>query len=157
MADFTYIWTDQGWLYFAVVLDLFSRRIVGWSMSAEMTAQLVTDALVMAIWRRGRPQELLHHSDQGSQYTSEQFQRLLKDQGITCSMSRSGNVWDNSAMESFFSSLKIERVHRRIYATREEAKADLFDYVERFYNPHRRHSTLGYLSPADYENTAGSA
>jgi putative transposase len=157
VADFTYIWTDQGWLYFAVVLDLFSRRIVGWSMSAEMTAQLVTDALVMAIWRRGRPQELLHHSDQGSQYTSEQFQRLLKDQGITCSMSRSGNVWDNSAMESFFSSLKIERVHRRIYATREEAKADLFDYVERFYNPHRRHSTLGYLSPADYENTAGSA
>ena len=157
VADFTYIWTDQGWLYFAVVLDLFSRRIVGWSMSAEMTAQLVTDALVMAIWRRGRPQELLHHSDQGSQYTSEQFQRLLTDQGITCSMSRSGNVWDNSAMESFFSSLKIERVHRRVYATREEAKADLFDYVERFYNPRRRHSTLGYLSPADYENTAGSA
>lgn len=157
VADFTYIWTDQGWLYFAVVLDLFSRRIVGWSMSAEMTAQLVTDALVMAIWRRGRPRELLHHSDQGSQYTSEQFQRLLTDQGITCSMSRSGNVWDNSAMESFFSSLQIERVHRRIYATREEAKADLFDYVERFYNPRRRHSTLGYLSPADYENTAGSA
>ena len=121
-----------------------------------MTAQLVTDALVMALWRRGKPRELLHHSDQGSQYSSEQFQRLLTDQGITCSMSRSGNVWDNSAMESFFSSLKIERVHRKVYATRDQAKADMFDYVERFYNPTRRHSTLGYLSPAEYENAAGS-
>ncbi len=134
VADFTYIWTQEGWLYFAVVLDLFSRRIVGWSMNHEMTAQLVTDALVMAIWRRGRPKELLHHSDQGSQYSSEQFQALLTELGITCSMSRRGDVWDNSAMEAFFSSLKIERVHRRVYSTRQEAKADLFDYVERFYN-----------------------
>ncbi|MFO1457311.1 MAG: IS3 family transposase [Steroidobacteraceae bacterium] len=157
VADFTYIWTDEGWLYVAAVMDLFSRRIVGWSMSSQMTAQLVTDALLMAIWRRGRPQELLHHSDQGSQYTSELFQRLLADQGITCSMSRSGNVWDNSAMESFFSSLKTERVHRKMYRTRDEAKADVFDYVERFYNPRRRHSTIGYLSPADYEEAAGSA
>ena len=156
VADFTYIWTDEGWLYFAAVLDLYSRRVVGWSMSSQMTAQLVTDALVMALWRRGKPRELLHHSDQGSQYSSEQFQRLLTDQGITCSMSRSGNVWDNSAMESFFSSLKIERVHRKVYATRDQAKADMFDYVERFYNPTRRHSTLGYLSPAEYENAAGS-
>jgi len=109
VADFTYIWTDEGWLYAAVVLDLFSRRIVGWSMSATMTAQLVTDALVMALWRRGKPEQLMHHSDQGSQYQSEQFQRLLSDHGITCSMSRTGNVWDNSAMESFFSSLKTER------------------------------------------------
>ena len=155
VADFTYIWTSEGWLYFAVVLDLFSRRIVGWSMSSEMTSQLVTDALIMAIWRRGRPRELLHHSDQGSQYTSEQFQRLLGDQGITCSMSRSGDVWDNSAMESFFSSLKIERVHRRHYQTRDQAKADLFDYVERFYNPYRRHSTIGYVSPAEFERAAG--
>jgi putative transposase len=122
VADFTYIWTHEGWLYFAVVLDLFSRLIVGWSMSNRMTAQLVTDALVMAIWRRGRPQALLHHSDQGSQYASEQFQRLLADHGITCSMSRAGEVWDDSAMESFFSSLKIERVNRRVYATRDEAK-----------------------------------
>lgn len=157
VADFTYIWTGEGWLYFAVVLDLFSRRIVGWSMNEQMTAQLVTDALLMALWRRGRPQELLHHSDQGSQYTSEQFQRLLADQGITCSMSRSGDVWDNSAMESFFSSLKTERVHRKVYQTREQAKADVFDYVERFYNPYRRHSTNGYLSPAEYEDAASSA
>ena len=154
VADFTYIWTEEGWLYFAVVLDLFSRRIVGWSMSQTMHAQLVTDALVMALWRRGRPEELLHHSDQGSQYQSEEFQRVLTDHGITCSMSRQGNVWDNSAMESFFSSLKIERVHRKVYRTRDEARADLFDYVERFYNPRRRHSTLGYLSPADYEEAA---
>jgi putative transposase len=154
VADFTYIWTGEGWLYFAVVLDLFSRRIVGWSMNEQMTAQLVIDALLMALWRRGRPQELLHHSDQGSQYTSEQFQGLLADQGITCSMSRSGDVWDNSAMESSFSSLKTERVHRKVYQTREQAKADVFDYVERFYNPYRRHSTIGYVSPADYESSA---
>ena len=157
VADFTYIWTDEGWLYFAVVLDLFSRRIVGWAASSEMTAQLVTDALVMALWRRGKPLELLHHSDQGSQYTSELFQRLLADNGITCSMSRSGDVWDNSAMESFFSSLKTERCSRKVYSTRDQARADVFDYVERFYNPRRRHSTLGYLSPAEYEQAATSA
>lgn len=109
IADFTYLWTAEGWLYVAAVIDLFSRRVVGWSMSAAMTAQLVTDALLMAVWRRGRPDALLHHSDQGSQYTSEQFQRLMADHGIVCSMSRSGNVWDNAAMESFFSSLKTER------------------------------------------------
>lgn len=136
-----HIWTTEGWLYFAVVLDLYSRRVVGWSMSEQMTAQLVTDALVMALWRRGRPRELLHHSDQGSQYTSEQFQRLLGEHGITCSMSRSGDVWDNSAIEGFFSGLKKERVNRKSYQTREQAKADVFDYVERFYNPYRRHST----------------
>ena len=100
IADFTYIWTAEGWLYVAAVVDLFSRRVVGWSMSASMTAQLVTDALVMAIWRRGKPRALLHHSDRGSQYTSEQFQRLMADHGVTCSMSRSGNCWDNAAMES---------------------------------------------------------
>ena len=154
VADFTYIWTEEGWLYFAVVMDLFSRRIVGWAMSSEMTAQLVTDALVMAIWRRGKPQELLHHSDQGSQYTSEQFQRLLSEQGITCSMSRRGDVWDNAAMESFFSSLKSERVNGKIYSTRNQAKADVFDYVERFYNTRRRHSTIGFVSPAEYERAS---
>ena len=150
-ADISYIWTAEGWLYVAVVLDLFSRRIVGWSMSASMTAQLVIDALTMALWRRGRPDALLHHSDQGSQYTSEAFQRLLADHGVDCSMSRSGNCWDNAAMESFFSSLKTERVSRRIYRTRDEAKADVFDYIERFYNPKRRHSTIGYLSPIEFE------
>jgi len=157
VADFTYIWTAEGWLYVAAVIDLFSRRVVGWSMSDTMTAQLVTDALIMAIWRRGKPDALLHHSDQGSQYTSEQFQRLMADNGVTCSMSRSGNVWDNAAMESFFSSLKTERIGKKVYRTRAQAKADVFDYVECFYNPTRRHSTLGYLSPIDFERKAGVA
>jgi putative transposase len=157
VADFTYIWTAEGWLYVAAVIDLFSRRVVGWSMSDTMTAQLVTDALIMAIWRRGKPDALLHHSDQGSQYTSEQFQRLMADNGVTCSMSRSGNVWDNAAMESFFSSLKTERVGKKVYRTRAQAKADVFDYIECFYNPTRRHSTLGYLSPIDFEMEAGVA
>jgi putative transposase len=154
VADFTYIWTAQGWLYVAAVIDLFSRRVVGWSMSDTMTAQLVTDALVMAIWRRGKPDALLHHSDQGSQYTSEQFQRLMADNGVSCSMSRSGNCWDNAAMESFFSSLKIERIARKTYRTRNQAKQDVFDYIERFYNPTRRHSTLGYISPMEFERQA---
>ena len=157
IADFTYIWTAEGWLYVAAVIDLFSRRVVGWSMSASMTAQLVTDALLMAIWRRGRPGALLHHSDQGSQYTSEEFRRLMEDNGVTCSMSRSGNVWDNAAMESFFSTLKTERTARKTYRTRDHAKADVFDYIERFYNPKRRHSTLGYLSPVEFERKAGLA
>lgn len=151
VADFTYLWTAEGWLYVAVVLDLYSRRAVGWSMQSEMTSQLVTDALMMAVWRRGKPDALLHHSDRGSQYTSDAFQRLLGDLGVTCSMSRSGNVWDNSAMESFFSSLKTERTARKVYRSRSDAKADVFDYIERFYNPTRRHSTLGYLSPIQYE------
>jgi len=157
VADFTYIWTAEGWLYVAAVIDLFSRRVVGWSMSATMTAQLVTDAMMMAIWRRGKPDALLHHSDQSSQYTSEQFQRLMADNGVTCSMSRSGNVWDNAAMESFFSSLKTERIARKTYRTRNQAKAEVFDYIERFYNPTRRHSTLGYLSPIDFERQANVA
>jgi putative transposase len=155
IADFTYIWTAEGWLYVAAVIDLFSRRVVGWSMSASMTAELVTDALVMAIWRRGKPEALIHHSDRGSQYTSDQFQRLMTDHGVTCSMSRSGNVWDNAAMESFFSSLKTERIARKVYRTRDEARADVFDYVERFYNTKRRHSTIGYLSPMEFEMKAG--
>ena len=154
VADFTYLWTAEGWLYVAAVVDLFSRRVVGWSMSATMTAQLVTDALVMAIWRRGKPETVLHHSDRGSQYTSEPFQRLLADHGVTCSMSRAGNVWDNAAMESFFSSLKTERTAAKTYRTRAQAKADVFEYIERFYNPTRRHSTLGYLSPMEFEMQA---
>jgi putative transposase len=151
VADFTYIWTAEGWLYAAAVLDLYSRRIVGWSMHDSMTSQLVADALMMAVWRRGKPVQLLHHSDQGSQYTSEHFQALLREQGITCSMSRTGAVWDNSAMESFFSSLKIEKTSRKVYRTRTQARADVFDYIERFYNPVRRHSTLGYVSPLEFE------
>jgi putative transposase len=157
IADFTYIWTAEGWLYVSAVIDLFSRRVVGWSMSAGMTAQLVADALLMAIWRRGKPNALLHHSDQGSQYSSEQFQRLMADSGIVCSMSRSGNVWDNAAMESFFSSLKTERTARKNYRTRNEATADVFDYIERFYNTTRRHSTIGYVSPVEFERKLGLA
>jgi len=152
VADFTYIDTAEGWLFLAVVLDLYSRRAVGWSMSATMTAQLVIDALLMAIWRRGRPREVLHHSDQGSQYTAEDFQRLLAHHGLECSMSRKGDCWDNAAMESFFSTMKTERVYRRPrYRTHDEARADAFDYIERFYNPTRRHSTLGQISPMQYE------
>ena len=135
-------------------------------MKAERDATLVMDALMMAFagllepvaqpahWRRGKADALLHHSDQGSQYTSEQFQRLLADNGITCSMSRAGNVWDNSAMESFFSSLKTERTNRKVYRTRDEARADVFDYIERFYNLRRRHSKLGYISPMEFEARA---
>ena len=156
VADFTYIWTAEGWLYVAVVLDLYSRKEVGWSMQASMTSQLVADALMMAVWRRGKPAALMHHSDQGSQYTSEHFQQLLKEQGITCSMSRAGEVWDNSAMESFFSSMKTERIARKVYRSREEARADVFDYIERFYNPTRRHSTIGYVSPVQFEQAQGA-
>jgi putative transposase len=141
----------------AAVIDLFSRRVVGWSMNTAMTTQLVADAPMMAIWRRGKPDALLHHSDRGSQYTSEQFQRLMVDHGVVCSMSRSGNVWDNAAMESFFSSLKTERTARKMYRSRNEAKADVFDYIERFYNPKRRHSTIGYMSPMEFERQAGLA
>jgi putative transposase len=144
IADFTYIWTAEGWLYVSAVIDLFSRRVVGWSMSAGMTAQLVADALLMAVWRRGKPDALMHHSDRGSQYASEQFQRLMADSGIVCSMSRSGNVWDNAAMESFFSSLKTERTERKTYRTRNEARADVFDYIERFYNRASEHPS-GYV------------
>jgi putative transposase len=155
IADFTYVQTREGWLYVAALLDLFSRRVVGWSMSARMTAELVGNALGMAISRRGKPDALLHHSDRGSQYTSDEYQRLLKNNGIACSMSRPGNVWDNAAMESFFSSLKIERVNQRSYATRDEARADIFDYIECFYNPKRRHSAIAYLSPMEFELRMG--
>ncbi len=158
IADFTYLWTAEGWLYVAAVIDLYSRRVVGWSMKASMTADLVTDALVMAIWRRGKPEAMLHHSDRGSQYTSELARRrFMADQGVTCSMSRTGNCWDNAAMESFFSSLKTERTARKTYRTRDQARADVFDYIERFYNPKRRHSTIGYMSPMEFEAMAGVA
>jgi putative transposase len=120
-------------------------------MHDSVSSQLVADALMMAVWLRGKPVALLHHSDQGSQYTSEHFQQLLKEQGTTCRMSRAGEVWDNSAIESFFSSLKTERTARKVYRTREQARADVFDYIERFYNSTRRHSTLGYVIPIQFE------
>ena len=140
-----------------MVLDLYSRRIVGWSIQDSMTSQLVADALMMAVWRRGKPMAVLHHSDQGSQYTSKRFQDLLNEHGITCGMSHAGEVWDNSAMESFFSSLKIERTNRKTYRSRDQAKADVFDYIERFYNIRRRHSSIGYVSPAEFEKRVGLA
>ncbi len=136
-------------MYVAVVIDLFSRRVVGWSMSATMTAQLVSDALMMAIWRRGKLDALLHHLDLGSQCTSEKFQRLMADNGVACSMSRS----DSAAMESF-SSLKSERIGRKTYRTRNHAKTDVFDFIERSDNPTRCHSTLGYVSSKDFERQA---
>lgn len=151
VADMTYIPTREGWLYLAVVEDLYSRMVVGWSMAATMTSRLVVDALAMAVKRRLPGATLIAHSDRGSQYASEHYQQLLSQEGITCSMSRRGNCWDNSPMESFFASLKKELVHDEDYATREEAKASIFEYIETFYNRVRRHSTLGYVSPVHYE------
>lgn len=151
-GDITYVWTGEGWLYLAVVLDLFSRRVVGWAMSDTIDRQLVLSALDMALL--GRPAPALHHSDRGSQYASEDYRRLLEERGIACSMSRKGNCWDNAVVESFFSSLKLELVYERSFATREEAKRALFEYIEVFYNRRRRHSALGYVSPAEYERAA---
>jgi putative transposase len=151
VADMTYISTREGWLYLAVVEDLFSRMVVGWSMDATMTSRLVVDALGMAVLRRLPGSELVAHSDRGSPYASEHDQQLLSEKGITCSMSRRGDCWDNAPMESFFASLKKELVHDEDYATREEARASIFEYIETFYNRVRRHSTLGYLSPVNYE------
>jgi transposase InsO family protein len=154
VADVTYIPTREGWLYLAVVEDLFSRRVVGWSMDATMTSRLVVDALEMALARRLQGSSgsgLVAHSDRGSQYASEHYQRRLREERITCSMSRRGNCWDNAAMESFFASLKKELVHDEDYATRDEAKASIFEYIEAFYNRVRRHSSLGYVAPDEYE------
>jgi putative transposase len=152
VADVTYIPTREGWLYLAVVEDLFSRMIVGWSMDATMTSRLVVDALEMALARRLRgSSDLVAHSDRGSQYASEHYQRRLGEERIACSMSRRGNCWDNAPMESFFASLKKELVHDEDYATRAEAKASIFEYIEAFYNRVRRHSSLGYVAPAEYE------
>jgi transposase InsO family protein len=158
VADVTYIPTREGWLYLAVVEDLFSRMVVGWSMDATMTSRLVVDALEMALSRRLKgPSGLIAHSDRGSQYASEHYQRRLKEERIGCSMSRRGNCWDNAPMESFFASLKKELVHHEDYATREAAKASIFEYIEAFYNRVRRHSSLGYVAPAEYERTHNRA
>jgi len=152
VADVTYVPTREGWLDLAVVIDLFSRMVVGWSMAATMTSRLVVDALEMAVVRRpeGCP-GLVAHSDRGSQYASEHYRRRLEEERITCSMSRRGNCWDNAPMESFFASLKKELVHGEDYATRAEATASIFEYLEAFYNRVRRHSSLGYVAPAEYE------
>ena len=152
-ADITYVPTADGWLYLAVVEDLFSRMIVGWAMDGTMTSRLVVDALEMAVRRRLPGDGLVAHSDRGSQYASAHYQGLLGRHGITCSMSRVAQCWDNAPVESFFASLKRELVHSERYTTRDEARASIFEYVEVFYNRVRRHSSLGYVSPAEFERT----
>ncbi len=151
VTDITYIRTYEGWLFLAVVIDLFSRQVIGWSMQPKMHVDLVLDALVMAVWRRKPKTEVLVHSDQGSQYTSMDWQNFLKSHNLVCSMSRRGNCHDNAVAESFFQLLKRERIKRRIYKSREEGRQDIFNYIEMFYNPVRRHGYSGDVSPAEFE------
>ena len=151
VGDITYIPTDEGWLYLAVVIDLYSRQVVGWSMSDNMKTKLVNDALIMAIWKRKPKKGLLWQSDRGSQYASVDHRKLLKQHGVQQSMSRKGNCWDNAVSESFFHTLKTECVNHEKYLTREQAKKSIFDYIEVFYNRQRLHSSNGYLSPVDFE------
>jgi putative transposase len=152
-TDITYVWTQQGWIYLAVVIELYSRRVVGWSMDRRMKKALVIRALMMAVNLRKPPPGLIHHSDRGSQYASHDYQKLLKQHGMICSMSRKGNCWDNAPIERFFSSLKREWTGDRLYRTRQEAIADVREYVAVYYNSRRLHSTLGYTTPMDYEKT----
>ena len=151
LADITCIPTAEGWLYLAVVLDLFSRKIIGWAFSASLESNLVEQAFHMAVYNRSTLTGLLHHSDRGSQYAGDAYQRLLIDQQIQVSMSRTGNCYDNAPMERFFSSLKCEHVHFQNYQTRQEAQTDIFAYIVGFYNRQRRHSSLGYISPDEFE------
>ncbi len=151
VSDITYIWTDEGWLYLATTMDLFSRTIVGWAMDSRMKSDLVVSALDMALNARMPSEGLIHHSDRGVQYAAKPFQELLTANGIVCSMSRKGNCYDNAVQESFYHSLKTEQVHHEHYHTRDEARASLFDYIEVFYNRERIHSTLGYVSPLQFE------
>ncbi|WP_225856312.1 IS3 family transposase [Escherichia coli] len=152
VTDITYIRTHEGWLYLAVVVDLFSRKIIGWSMQSRMTKDIVLNALLMAVWRRNPEKQVLVHSDQGSQYTSHEWQSFLKSHGLEGSMSRRGNCHDNAVAESFFQLLKRERIKKKIYGTREEARSDIFDYIEMFYNSKRRHGSSDQMSPTEYEN-----
>lgn len=151
VADITYIPTREGWMYLAVLLDLFSRAVVGWAMSSRITRELALDALRMALTRRRPPRGLLHHSDRGSQYASGDYRTLLEEHGLVCSMSRKGDCYDNAPMESFWGMLKSELIHHRRYTTRQEAIREIAEYIEVFYNRQRRQARLGYLSPAAYE------
>lgn len=151
VGDITYLWTDEGWLYLAIVLDLYSRRVVGWAMSARMTAQVVCDALHMALWRTHRPRGVIVHTDRGSQYCSAAYQALLDQHGLLCSMSGTGNCYDNACAESFFHTLKVEAIHGEHFPTREAMRQTVFEYIEVDYNRTRRHSANGYLSPAAFE------
>jgi transposase InsO family protein len=153
VTDMTYIWTPQGWLYLAVIIDLFSRRVVGWSMSDRIDRQLALDALRMALAQRRPPRGLIHHSDRGSQYASADYQQVLAAYGIRASMSRRGDCWDNAVAESFFASLKLELVYQVQWPSRAAARTAIFEYLELFYNRRRRHSSLGYLSPAEFERS----
>lgn len=155
MSDITYIHTQEGWLYLAVVIDLFSRKIVGWSMSSRMKAELVCDALNMAIWQRKPKQGLIVHSDRGSQYASQDYRKLLNRHGYVGSMSRKGDCWDNAVAESFFGSLKQERIQWRHYLTRYAAQQDVLNYISMFYNSYRLHSFLGYMNPNQFEREWG--
>ena len=150
-SDITYLWTEEGWLYLAVVMDRYSRTLVGWAMAERMTQERVMSALTLAVWRRRPEPGVVVHSDRGRQYASGDYQGLLETHGFLCRMSRKGDCYDNAAMESFFHSLKVEQVNDCRYRTREEAKADVFEYIETYYNAVRRHSTLNYLSPRDFE------
>lgn len=151
VGDLTYVWTDEGWLYLSVVIDLFSRRVVGWGMGDDLKAPGVAAALEMAITRRRPGPGLLHHSDRGSQYACELYRSILAEHGMTASMSRPGNCYDNAVAESFFGTLKSELVHRRRFATRAQARGEVFEWIECWYNRKRRHSSLGYLSPEAFE------
>lgn len=151
VGDMTYIWTEQGWLYLAVVIDLFSRKVVGWSMSDRMQAQLVNEALLMALWRRKPKAGLIWHTDRGSQYASASHRKILQDHKVRQSMSRKGNCWDNAVSESFFHTLKTEQTHHMKFKTKEEARQIIFEYIEVYYNRQRMHSANDYLSPTDFE------
>ena len=151
VGDITYLWTQEGWLYLAAVIDLYSRKVVGWSMASRMKAQLVCDALRMAIWQRRPKAGLIVHSNRGSQYASKDFRRLLKTHGFVGSMSRKGDCWDNAVAESFFGSFMQERVYWRNYHTRFEAQQNVLNYISMFYNSQRLHSYMGYMSPNQYE------
>ena len=151
VTDITYIRTHEGWLYLAVVLDLFSRQVIGWSMGSRIDTELALNALLMALWRRRPKETVLVHSDQGCQFTGHEWQGFLRDHNLVSSMSRRGNCHDNAVAESFFQLLKRERIRRQIYLNRQDARADVFNYIEMFYNPRRRHSTAGDLSPIEFE------
>lgn len=152
VGDISYVWTEEGWMYLAVVIDLYSRAVIGWSIQSTLSRQLVCDALMMALWRRGFPRGVLFHSDRGSQYCSNDYQNMLKSFGFSASMSRKGNCWDNAIAESFFHSMKTELIYTERYSTREMAKQSIFQYIEVYYNRVRRHSAIGSIAPEVFEN-----
>ena len=151
VSDITYVWTQEGWLYLCVFIDLYSRAVIGWSMGNRIDSNLVCNALMMALWRRGFPKGVLVHSDRGSQYASRKYLALLKTYQLIGSMSRKGNCWDNACAESFFHTIKIELINDILYLSREEAKQSIFEYVEMYYNKRRRHSTIDYNTPEEFE------